>query len=78
MITVPPLADEFERPLVVTPNAGTWAASAPTLRSELEEDDDDLFGDDDADELDDDDDDLVADDDELEDDDDEFEAEPDV
>jgi hypothetical protein len=76
MITVPARADEIERPLATDePPTAAWAIPAPALRSELEEDDDDLFGDDDVVELDDDEE-LEVEDDDL--DDEEFESELEV
>jgi len=76
MITLPPLSDQLERLLVIgEPARDSWAALPHRLRSEVEEDDD-LFGDDDASELDDDELDVDDDDEELDEDD--FDSELDV
>jgi hypothetical protein len=77
MMTVPAPADEIERPLATdAPPAAAWRVPAPTLRSELEDDDDDdLFGDDDVVEFDDDEE-LEVEDDDL--DEEEFESELEV
>lgn len=76
MITVPMRADEIERPQASDePPTAAFLMPAPMPRSELEEDDDDLFGDDDVVEFDDDEE-LEVEDDDL--DDEEFESELDV
>jgi hypothetical protein len=78
MIALPSLSDELDRLFAGEPVRATQTALPRGLASEVEEDDDDLFGDDDVSELDDDDELEVDedDDDELEDDD--FDSELDV